>query len=236
MIIRVVDVETCGFPPDHCQVCEIATIDLVQGEDSKWTRGRVWSTLVNPGIPIPAEASAIHNITDDMVTDAPSIAEVMSGVEDEPACALLAAHEAKFEQACLPQIASRINICTRKAAQVLWPDAPNHQVQTLRYWLRLKFVDPITPHRALGDATVTAAILRACLAQCSIEELVEISAKPVLMTRFLFGKHAMTPIADVPTDYLEWVLKGERMDEDTIYTARCEIAERRAVARSRSPV
>ena len=31
----------------------------------------VFSSLVNPGVPIPPEATAIHHITDDMVKDQP---------------------------------------------------------------------------------------------------------------------------------------------------------------------
>jgi exodeoxyribonuclease X len=238
MIIRCLDVETCGLPPDHCQVCEIATVDLVQAEPgAAWQRGRVWSTLVNPGVPIPPESSAVHHITDDMVTDAPTLEEALPGVLGEPDCNVFAAHEAKFERACLPQIAGNISICTRKCAATLWRDAPNYQAQTLRYWLGLKFKDPIVPHRALGDATVTAAILRACLNEVKLGRLFEITANPVRLARLSFGKHAMVPTAEVPTDYWDWMLnKGRMEDEDALYTARCELEERRAASRSRSPV
>lgn len=238
MIIRCIDVETCGLPPDHAQVCEIATVDLAQGAAGEtWMRGRVWSTLVNPGVPIPPESSAIHHITDDMVLEAPTVDDVLAGVEDEPACGLFAAHEAKFEKACLPQLAPKINICTRKCAATLWPDAPNHQAQTLRYWLKLRFKDPIVPHRALGDALVSAAILRACLAEVSLEDLLEISSHPVRLAKLPFGKHAMKPCAEVPSDYWQWVLnKGDFDDEDVLHTARCELNERRRAAENRSPV
>lgn len=36
----------------------------------------VFSSLVNPGVPIPPEASAIHHITDDMVKDAPRLSDL----------------------------------------------------------------------------------------------------------------------------------------------------------------
>jgi DNA polymerase-3 subunit epsilon len=48
----------------------------------------VFSSLVNPGVPIPPEASAIHHITDDMVADqprmadlAPKLLEIFSGAD-----------------------------------------------------------------------------------------------------------------------------------------------------------
>jgi exodeoxyribonuclease X len=142
-----------GFSPDNGQVVEIAAVDLWRAAGDTWERGRVWSSLVNPGRPIPAEASGIHHITDDMVKDAPKInelhEEIVRGLDGGHLCA----HEAKFEKACLPQFAPLITICTRKCAATLWPDEPDHKNQTMRYWLGLKLRDPAlaTPHRAAGD-------------------------------------------------------------------------------------
>jgi len=245
-IIRVVDVETCGLPPDNAQVVEIATIDLVQGAPADpWVRGRMWSSLVNPGRPIPPEASAVHHITDDMVKDAPlleALHEIVGPAGGSAAPTYLCAHEAKFEKAALvpPLSPAWPWLCTRKCAATMWPDAPNHKNQTLRYWLKLKLADPALaePHRALGDAYVTAAILRRMLSWDDItpELLAQVSDGPVLLSRFTFGKHAMVPIKDVPTDYLEWVTKNVTDDEDVQHTARTYLTDRRAAQRSRSPV
>jgi hypothetical protein len=68
------------------------------------------------------------------------------------------------------------------------------------------------------------------------DALVEISSSPVLLTCFSFGKYAMVPIDDVPTDYLEWVTKNITDHEDAQFTARAYLADRRAAQRSRSPV
>jgi exodeoxyribonuclease X len=201
------------------------------GRDTKdaWERGRVWSSLVNPGRPDPGRASGIHHITDDMVKDAPKInelhEEIVRGLDGGHLCA----HEAKFEKACLPQFAPLITICTRKCAATLWPDAPDHKNQTMRYWLGLKLSDPAlaTPHRAAGDAYVTAALLRRCLQHATVDELIDCSARPVLLSKFWFGEHAMKPISDIPEGYLSWIT-GKDFDEDVLYTARCELADRRA--------
>lgn len=249
MIIRIVDVESCGLPPDDAQVVEVATVDLMLVEEAEgvartWTRGRTWSSLVDPGRPIPPEASAIHHITDNDVKGAPTIdalEAMITADEGTGVPAHYAAHEAKFEKACLPWLADRIDLCTRKCAATLWPDAPNHKNMTLRYWLRLKLADPslATPHRAAGDAYVTAAILRRMLSiqGIGVGDLVAVSAKPVLLSRFNFGKHAMQPFADVPTDYLDWVINKSKFDdEDVLHTARTHLAERRAAQKQRSPV
>ena len=252
MIIRVVDIETCGLPPDNMQVVEIATVDLMSAVDIEtpvknpgtvWTRGRMWTSLVNPGRPIPPEASAVHHITDDMVRDAPTIDAVMPMVVASDAGVLpsqFAAHEAKFEKACLPWLAERIRLCTRKCAATAWPDAPNHKNQTLRYWLGLKLVDPTltAPHRALGDAYVTAAILRRLFTMpVSLDDWMSVSANPVLLSRFNFGKHAMQPLADVPVSYFDWLVnKSGFDDEDVIFTARHYLDLARHHQQNRSPV
>ena len=36
----------------------------------------VFSSLVNPGVPIPPEATAIHHITDEMVADQPRLSDL----------------------------------------------------------------------------------------------------------------------------------------------------------------
>ena len=57
------DTETTGIKAEKDRVIEIAAFDPVQD--------RTFEALVNPGMPIPAEASAVHHITDDMVADSP---------------------------------------------------------------------------------------------------------------------------------------------------------------------
>lgn len=258
MIIRVVDTETCGFAPDNDQVVEVATVDLVLDQASSvWKRGRMWSSFVNPGRAIPPEASAIHHITDEMVKDAPGIADVMEKVLllDDPDLAspdMLAAHEARFDRGSLkldqdpktlavPSAAAKW-ICTRKCAMTAWPDAPNHKNQTLRYWLKLRLESPALaePHRAMGDAYVTAAILRRMLSLAwqTPEQLVEISSGPIILPRLTFGEHAMKPITEVPLSYWTWIVEKSKgtWDEDVMHTAKYYLQEGRSARRSRSPV
>jgi exodeoxyribonuclease X len=249
MILRCIDTETTGFPPD-CKVVEIATVDLVSdGVDpistsTKWTRGRMWSSLINPGIAIPPEASGIHHIVDDMVADAPSIDAVKASITDglEDGEFMLAAHEARFEKACLPWLTQEPMrwVCTRKTAMVACPDAPNHKNMTLRYWLNLKLADPSLahPHRSLGDIYVTAAILRRLLAWAPPDELAAISAGPIMLPRLFFGEHAMKPLTEVPLSYWTWIVEKSKgpWDEDVMHTAKEMMRIGRSERKSRSPV
>ena len=55
-------------------------------------------------------------------------------------------------------------LCTMRLARALFPEAPNHQNQTLRAFLGIDdaVAGTLCAHRALDDAIVTAHILIAC--------------------------------------------------------------------------
>ena len=65
--VAVVDTETTGLG-DDARIVEIAVVQMRFGLVVKR-----WSSLVNPGVPIPPEATAVHGITDAMVAGAPQI-------------------------------------------------------------------------------------------------------------------------------------------------------------------
>jgi DNA polymerase III subunit epsilon len=69
--LAVIDVETTGANPDNDRIVEIAVLRVTP--DGKYTRG---DRRLNPGIPIPPEATAIHGITDADVAYAPTFADV----------------------------------------------------------------------------------------------------------------------------------------------------------------
>jgi len=65
--LAVLDTETTGLDPGQGHgLVEVACVMLDDGEI-----GETWSTLVNPGRPIPPDAAAVHGITDRMVQEAP---------------------------------------------------------------------------------------------------------------------------------------------------------------------
>ena len=66
----VVDVESTGLDIDTIGIVELGAAIFRGGEP---LMEHSQSTLINPGMPIPAEASAIHGITDADVAGAPSI-------------------------------------------------------------------------------------------------------------------------------------------------------------------
>ena len=113
-------------------------------------------------------------------------------------------------------------ICSYKAALRIWPHAPGHSNQVLRYWLKL----PLEPerafpaHRALPDAYVTAHLLRLQLNSASLDDLITWSQQPALLTNVTFGKHRGLQWTDVPDGYLDWIIASSGFDENVMYTAK----------------
>ena len=68
----IFDLETTGLYPDSDAIIEISALKVEDGEIID-----EFSTLVNPCIHIPFDASSVNGIVDDMVKDAPKIEEAL---------------------------------------------------------------------------------------------------------------------------------------------------------------
>jgi exodeoxyribonuclease X len=219
--LRVIDLETTGTTPDDT-VVEIGAVDLIGREIIP-----IGSDLVRPPVPIPPQASAIHHITDEDVAHCPTIKDVLPRYMDldgADGVDVFVAHSWRFEGQWLnPHLQQRPTICTYKAAVRLWPEAPGHGNQVLRYWLRPKGLSPVIAnptHRALPDAYVTAFLLRELLEAATVEELIAWTGEPVLLPRVTFGRYRGSNWDEVPADYLAWVAGQSELGEDIKFTAR----------------
>lgn len=223
--LAVLDVETTGADPEKDAVVEVAVTRIFPGGKT-----RTWSSLVKPRVPIPPEMSAIHHITDDMVANAPSMADIWSTVLAEIGDAIPVAHNARFDSAFLPLIRKNW-LCTYRLSRHLWPDSPGHSNQVLRYWLKS---DPplgadAAMHRAANDTIVTAANLKHMLHASehmhglkSLQEVMAFAAAPITITTMPFGsKHRGKPMSEVPRDYLVWALNNMAdLDDDMRMTIK----------------
>jgi exodeoxyribonuclease X len=222
MKIRVIDFETTGLPEDQVKgICEIGWTDITDD----WLTHGPKSLLVNPGHPIPPVTRAVHHISD---------ADVAVAISPDAACAILmqgmepgdmfAAHNAKFERAFFGG-GQHEWICTLQCAKHIFPDAPGHSNQVLRYWLNVDDdgLDPVAampPHRAGPDTLVTAFILRRLIFASSVAKLVELTSAPVVLQTITFGKHRGMRWADLPRDYLQWIAFKSELGVDEKHTAR----------------
>ncbi|WP_256701586.1 DEDD exonuclease domain-containing protein, partial [Actinomyces naeslundii] len=168
-IFVVVDLETTGGAPGARALTEIGAVK-VRG-------GKVladFSTLVNPGVAIPAQITMLTGITNAMVAGAPDVRTCVEAfltwaglLADD---VVLVAHNARFDVGHLRGAAAALGLewpeprvlDTLALARKAWTrsEVPNHKLGTLA-----AFVGSRTrpTHRALDDARATVDVLHAAL-------------------------------------------------------------------------
>lgn len=156
----VVDVETTGMRAGASdRITEVAVVMVHRGR-----REVVFDSLVNPGRPIPPAICAITNITNEMVQDAPTFAEVADQVLAALAGRVFVAHNARFDWNFLSAEIRRARdlaldgprLCTVRLARRLVKGVRSCGLDNLTQYFG--FANPAR-HRAAGDALVTADLL-----------------------------------------------------------------------------
>lgn len=102
------DVETTGLSPASDRIIEIGAVLFLNG-----TVHKVFSSLINPGVPINHAASAVNHITNAMLATAPSEKEIYPQLIEflgEAACGkiVMCAHNATFDFSFLCNTLSRL--------------------------------------------------------------------------------------------------------------------------------
>lgn len=232
MRLRVVDLETTGGDRSS-EIIEVGFVDVVSDGDG-WRALPPVSRLFRPRGAISFHAMAVHHLTpehfsdDDPHCDEYRLREMFA----EPADVMVA-HSARFERGFIADTAvgGVPWICTVRSAKAVWPQAPGHSNQVLRYWRGLR-LDPALAdpaHRAGPDAWVTAHLLIDLLKEASVEQLIGWSNEPRSLKRIPFGKHRGKPWSEPPEDYLRWMAGQGDMDADVVAAARQELTRRAGV-------
>lgn len=110
-------------------------------------------------------------------------------------------------------------ICTLALARLVWPDAEAHNISALIYMISKgseKAREMLKgAHRADADIILTANILMHIIHQLNIqtiEELFDASEDARIPRTINFGKHRGTAIADLPSDYVNWLFRQDELD------------------------
>lgn len=220
-ILRVTDFETTGIPKEgeRHSVIEAAYVDVCA--EKKAILGE-YSTFVIPTTDMDVKARATHHIDPRQATqDGVQWGEAHRALESAPEDTALiwVAHNADFEKQFFNPDGS-LWIDTYKVALVLYPDAPAHSNQVLKYYLGIEDrPEHHPPHRALPDCRVTAEILLAMAGQKTFNEMIRISKELPYLTKIGFGKHRGEKFADLPKDYLRWIAGQKDMDAAVIAAA-----------------
>ena len=200
--------------------------------------------LIKPPISIPVETSAIHHITDADVAQSPDWNWAKKNLRewvDKLDTKVLIAHNAEYEQGVIGEGFEDVQwICTYKCALILYPDAPNHKNETLRYYLEMPGLGRAgshAAHTAMHDARVTYWLYSKYLERASIDELIKWSSEPKRLAKMPFGKWAGQKWDVIEKSYLDWICRQNPndFDKDVISCAKGELDRRRmanATARS----
>ncbi|HEY4101304.1 MAG TPA: exonuclease domain-containing protein [Gemmatimonadales bacterium] len=160
----VVDVETTGMQASgNDRITEIAVV-VVQGT----RREVVFDSLVNPGRPIPPRICELTGISQEMVNDAPTFAEIADEVVAALAGRVFVAHNARFDWGFVGAEVRRNRdltldgprLCTVRLARRLVRGEPSYSLGALAVRFGFEFV---ARHRAAGDALVTGMLLERLL-------------------------------------------------------------------------
>lgn len=209
------DTETTGIKHERDRIVEIAAYDP--------ERNLTFERLVNPGIPIPAEATAIHKISDEMVADAPNFSVVGQEFIDfcEGDVVLIAHNNDNFDVHFLRSEFGRHNITmpewnfldTLKWARRYRSDLPRHTLQFLR---EIYGISANNAHRALDDVVVLHQVFSYMIDDLSIDDafaLINVVKKMPDLTHMPFGKHQGKPLSEMPKNYIQWLAGSGAFDK-----------------------
>ncbi|MCR5595529.1 MAG: topoisomerase DNA-binding C4 zinc finger domain-containing protein [Lachnospiraceae bacterium] len=163
----IFDLETTGVSCEKDEVVEISAVKVLGGEAVD-----EFSTLVNPGMHIPKEASAVNNITDDMVKDCPHFEEALSMFMDFAGSLPLVGHNIiRFDIKFLYRDAWKFwgktpdndLIDTLDIANVFLPNLEHHRLTDLAEYYG---ISPDGAHRALFDCRMNRKVF-----ECLKEEI-----------------------------------------------------------------
>jgi DNA polymerase-3 subunit epsilon len=176
----VIDFETTGLNCNNGKIIEIAAIKYKNREEID-----TFTTLVNPGIPIPSAATRVNHITNQMVRSAPRIEESLPELLKFIGDSIIVAHNASFDLRFLKwnanQLSVEINnpvIDTLSISRKMFPELDNHKLGTVAQHLGIRIDNA---HRALDDTRATGQILIHCLSALGNDDLREKSSTPEIL-------------------------------------------------------
>jgi DNA polymerase III subunit epsilon len=188
----VVDLETTGLRPGQSGICEIGAVRLrgfeVEAE---------FETLVDPGLPIGAGASAVTGLRNDQLRGAPRPAEAVRSFLAFAGDAVLVAHNARFDLAFLDRetelltgsrIGSAVVDTVRLARTLLAGRVASFGLGQLAWFLD---TSERPCHRALPDARATAELLLALIGlaqERGARTVADLTALAATRTRRLLDK------------------------------------------------
>ncbi len=160
------DLETTGLDPDRDAILEIGVVRFRTSLDGGHITGRVldkWSTLINPGRPIPLHIQQITGITEQDVRRAPRFSQIIGRLRRFVGHYPIVGHNIGFDMGFLQShrlTLSNPTVDTFELASILMPHANRYSLIKLGESFDL---DDQGTHRALDDALAAQSLFIALL-------------------------------------------------------------------------
>lgn len=154
----IFDLETTGLSPEDDEIIEIGAVKIVDG-----LLKETFACFVKPSFPIPAESTAVNNITNEMVKDAYSINQVFPDFYKFCEDAIMVGHNAiDFDFKFIDNIAKKMGykitderMDTIQMSRAKLSHLRFHNLKTICGYLG---VELIGAHRAVNDTIATAQV------------------------------------------------------------------------------
>lgn len=227
--IAFIDLETTGINLGSDRIVEIAIVRIATDGQKQVKR-----KLINPEMPIPAAATEVHGISDEMVASAPTFKQVANEIRQFiEGCDLGGYNSNRFDIPLLAEeflrAGQEFDIRGKKLLDV---QRIFHMMEQRTLSAAYKFYCSKTldgAHSAEVDASATWEILEAQLEKypqlgTTVESILKVTGEEEIVDfarRFImengkevfnFGKHKGRPVTDVlkaEPQYYDWMMKGD---------------------------
>jgi exodeoxyribonuclease X len=182
-------------------------------------KSKLFDQLYQVGTPISYAAMAVHHILESDLENQPHY----KTFKLPETTTYIIGHNIDYDIAAIARCGVDVSnikpICTLALARKTWPDAEAHNISALIYLIS-KGSDKAREmlkgaHRADADIILTANILMHIIHHLNIqtiEQLYVASEEARIPKSISFGKHKGTSISDLPTDYVQWLMRQDDLD------------------------
>lgn len=214
MSALIFDTETTGGEPPA--LIEAAWIKFEGDEGLDLRPSSRFEQRYNPGVPSTLGALATHHILDMELSGCPHPSE-FALPEDVN---FLVGHNVDYDWAVIGKPRVRL-ICTLALARSIHPELDSHKLGALAYHFLGAAARPMLrdAHSAAADVEITRHVLRHLVGYlraqgmpATWDALYEASERARVPTVIAFGKHKGTKIAELPSDYVSWMLRQPDLD------------------------
>lgn len=221
----VVDIETTGLDYDYCDIIEISALKV----ENATVTDKISSLIHLPdGIELDSFITQLTGITNEMLSDAPSLETVITQFYDFVSDYILVGHNANFDvnflyDACvrvLNQPLTNNFIDTMRFSRKLFPDNAHHRLRDTALYCN---VDYKNAHRAENDCFITYSCFEAMKDKISKE----FSSFDMFLDLFKYHKKYKLNVSEIVTENTEFDEEHPLFNKTVVFTGALSSCSRK---------